>query len=234
MDGNRRWARRHGRPLIAGHRAGKDAFIRVVDAYEDLRERWGTRHYLFYAFSTENWRRSDMEIADLMGVFDEAFDALERELPRLVEGGVRVRFLGDRARFSPRLQGRMLAFEHATAGHHANSAASGNGGVVAQGTIALAVSYGGRADIAQAASALLRDGAPATEASLAEHLWTAGIPDPDLIIRPGGERRLSNFLTWQSAYSELAFSDTLWPDFSIEELEAAFADYAARERRHGA
>jgi undecaprenyl diphosphate synthase len=154
-----------------------------------------------------------------MGVFEKAFDEFSTELPRLKREGIRIRFVGDRKRLVPHLMKKMQELEVATAG--------------GTGTVALAVSYGGRPDIVQAARQLCAEGAEITEETIREHLWTSDIPDPDLIIRPGGERRLSNFLLWGSAYSELAFSDTLWPDFTPAELERHFADYTERERRHG-
>ncbi len=156
-----------------------------------------------------------------MKTFEAAFDLLADSLPKLKENGLRIRFVGDTSKLSPALQSRMRSMEEATR--------EGSRGI-----IALAMPYGGRDDILQAVNALIDEGTSSiTAEDLERHLWTAGIPEPDLIIRPGGEKRLSNFLTWQSAYSELVFIDTLWPDFSRADLESAFGEYAARERRRG-
>ncbi|MDE2173511.1 MAG: di-trans,poly-cis-decaprenylcistransferase [Patescibacteria group bacterium] len=222
MDGNRRWARARGLRAVSGHEAGKAVFMKFLDFYTDVRQRWGSRNYIFYAFSTENWNRPAEEVAAIMGVFTRAFDEFSSSLPHLLAAGIRIRFLGERTLFSPHLQTLMQNIEKDTERG-------------ASGTIALAVSYGGRADIVQAVNHFLKEapGKPFTEQDIGKMLWTADIPEPDLIIRPGGERRLSNFLTWQSVYSELAFTDTLWPDFTQEELEHIFADYALRDRRHG-
>lgn len=221
MDGNRRWAREHAFSLATGYTAGKDVFARFLDFYTEVREKWGTMNYIFYAFSTENWQRPSAEVAIIMHTFEQAFDVFTRMLPKLQAEGVRIRFLGEREKLSQKLQSRMTFFEEETKNN-------------ARGTIALAMPYGGRADILQAVSALLKEGhVTIKEEDIAERLWTRGIADPDLVIRPGGEARLSNFLTWQSTYSELAFSDTLWPDFSRTELEQIFAEYATRNRRRG-
>jgi undecaprenyl diphosphate synthase len=221
MDGNRRWAKAHGLSQLEGHEAGKDILFKFVDFYTELREKWGTKHYVFYAFSTENWNRAAEEVAGIMGIFERALEEFDTLFPKLEKEGIRIRFVGQRERLSTRLQELMEHIEEKTAAHSA-------------GSIVLAISYGGRADIIQAANHLIEEGKEIiTEEDLSTHLWTAIVPDPDLIIRPGGEMRLSNFFTWPSAYSELAFTNTLWPDFSQEELERIFEDYASRERRRG-
>ncbi|MEJ0053678.1 MAG: polyprenyl diphosphate synthase [bacterium] len=221
MDGNRRWAKAKGLSSARGHQAGEEVLLRLLDDYRPLRDAWGAAHYIFYTFSTENRNRAEAEVADLLGLFEHAFSKIEERLPQLLSDGVRMRFLGERGRFSGKLQEMMNELEAKTAGG-------------AEGTIALAVSYGGRPDILQAANGLMAGGAKEiTEVALTDALWTRGIPEPDLIIRTGGEKRLSNFLLWESAYAELAFTDTLWPDFSRKELERIFADFASRERRHG-
>ncbi len=221
MDGNRRWARRQSLSILAGYMAGKKTFHNFINFYSEVREQWGTKNYIFYAFSTENWQRPKIEVKSIMSVFDKAFDIFEDALPFLHKESIHIRFLGERNKFSSHLQRRMTELERITR--------SGTRGV-----IALAISYGGRADILHACNALVQEGKKTILTEDFENkLWTAGIPDPDLIIRPGGEKRLSNFLTWQSTYSELAFSDTLWPDFTQTELETIFTDYASRERRHG-
>lgn len=219
MDGNRRWARCRGLPSVRGHEAGKEALLSLVRAYASLRERWGTEHYIFYAFSTENWNRAAEEVAALLGIFERAFIEFEKELPQMLTDGVRIRFVGEHERFSVRLQELMHSLEEKTA--------------EGAGTIAFAVSYGGHADILHAANAAAASGLPITQETLEKHLWTASIPEPDLIIRTGGEQRLSNFLSWQSAYSELYFSDVLWPDVTTGHLETAFRDFSERERRRG-
>ncbi len=221
MDGNRRWAKERGQSSLDGHEAGARLLLTLLDEYRAIRDEWGTAHYIFYAFSTENWSRTQEEVANLLGIFERAFKSIEERLPKLLEDGVRVRFIGDRSRFSPQLQALMRGVEEKTK--------EGT-----RGTIAIAVSYGGQADILQASSRLLKEGKKEMSAEdLSSVLWTHGIPAPDLIIRTGGEHRLSNFLTWESVYSELFFIDTLWPDFSRAELEKIFTDFRTRERRHG-
>ena len=221
MDGNRRWRKARGLSTTEGHLAGKEVLSRLFDDYGAIQEKWGTENYIFYAFSTENWSRSVEEVAALMGIFEQAFEEFKKIAERLQKHGLRMRFVGARERFSDKLQKLMQEIEESTA--------QGTGG-----TIAFAVSYGGRAEILQAVNQLIEDGQETvTEELLGGKLWTAGIPDPDLIIRTSGEQRLSNFLTWQGVYSELAFTDTLWPDFTTGELEKIFEDYALRERRKG-
>jgi undecaprenyl diphosphate synthase len=215
MDGNRRWAAAHGVPSSAGHQAG----------YEKLKEvaAWGREEGIgtavFYAFSTENWKREQAEVGYLMDLLRlalaENFDSLRKE-------NVRMRFIGQKERFDHDIVQGMERVEEET---------SRNTG----GTVALALSYGGRAEILSAVNRLLSGRVPSVdEETFSARLWTAGIPDPDLIIRTGGERRLSNFLPWQGVYSELAFTDTYWPDFSQDEFRSILADFASRTRRRGA
>jgi len=220
MDGNGRWAQLRGLPRHAGHQAGAEAVRRIVE--ESVRI--GVGVLTLFAFSSENWRRPRQEVALLMDLF---FRALKRELPRLKANGVRLRIIGDRAAFSDRLQRRMADAEAATAG---------NDRLVLQ----IAANYGGRWDIVQAARQLawaVRDGElePETidEARLAAALSFADLPDPDLFIRTGGEQRLSNFLLWQSAYTELYFTDVLWPDFDAAAYGEAVRVYGSRQRRFG-
>ena len=229
MDGNRRWAKNlglaetigHAAGFSNGHEGGEAALIKLLDEYRSLRDTWGTAHYIFYAMSTENWNRSQEEVAIVLGIFERSFKKMEERLPKLLADGVRVCFIGQKERFSPHLQELMQTFEAKTA--------SGT-----EGTIAIAVSYGGRPDILHAVNELIASGKKEVSESDMQHaLWTHGIPEPDLIIRTGGEQRLSNFLLWESAYAELAFTNTMWPDFSREELERIFEDFASRERRHG-
>lgn len=221
MDGNRRWATTRGLSPFKGHDAGEEALLNLIDEYRSLRDKWGTAHYVFYAFSTENWTRTQEEIAALLGIFERAFTKIEERLPRLLEDSVAIRFVGEVERFSPKLQELMRGIEEKTKAGK-------------DGTIAIAVSYGGRADILRAVNKLIQeDKEVITENDLSAASWLAGIPEPDLIIRTSGEERLSGFLTWQSVYSELLFVDTLWPDFTRSELEKAFTEFEERERRHG-
>jgi len=220
MDGNGRWAQRRGLPRHAGHQAGAESVRRIVE--ESVRV--GVGVLTLFAFSSENWRRPRHEVALLMDLF---FRALKRELPRLKANGVRLRIIGDRTAFSDRLQRRMADAEAATAG---------NDRLVLQ----VAANYGGRWDIAQAARQLARaarDGElnpeAIDEARVAAALSFADLPDPDLFIRTGGEQRLSNFLLWQSAYTELYFTDCLWPDFDAAAYAEAMRVYGSRQRRFG-
>ncbi len=217
MDGNRRWARERGLPTLEGHRAGYEKLREVVSWATDA----GVGTVIVYAFSTENWNRSAEEVGYLMDLFRTV---VAREAEEMRKKNARLMFVGDRARFSSDMQDLMRRAESDTTSGTA-------------GRLVVALSYGGRAEIIAAARALCAEGVPAervTEEVFAEKLWTAGIPDPDLVIRTGGETRLSNFLPWQSVYSELFFTSTLWPDFSKEEFDRILTEYAGRERRRGA
>jgi undecaprenyl diphosphate synthase len=212
LDGNRRWAKERGLPTLEGHRAGMAALktaVRFIGAR-------GVKHLIVYAFSTENWNRAPEEVSYLMELFAAT---IRKEMTELGTEGVRTRFVGQRERFSPTLQAAMSELEKDTA---ANDSL----------TLWVCLSYGGRAEITAAAKAAAADGA-ITEESISRHLWTAGMPDPDLIIRTGGEQRLYNFLPWQSTYSELFFPDIFWPDFSVGTFNSILAEFASRERRHG-
>jgi len=216
MDGNGRWAAERGLPVAEGHRAGSRALRPVVEAAIDL----GIESLAVYAFSTENWSRSPDEVAALMEIFGETID---RELEDLAAHGVRCRFVGRRDRAPAWLREKMEALEAATA---ANSTLQ----------LWIAFDYGGRAELVDAARRLLERGlepAEVDEAALAACLYEPGMPDPDLVIRTSGERRISNFLLWQSAYAEYVFTETLWPDFGPDELRAALEEYARRRRRFG-
>jgi undecaprenyl diphosphate synthase len=220
MDGNGRWARARGLPRPAGHRASVKVVRRVVEECASRQVRFLT----LFAFSSENWRRPADEVGLLMSLF---LDALVREIGDLHKNQVRVKFIGDRAALSVELVTRMVAAETLT---------QGNAGL----TLTVAVAYGGRWDIAQACRALAADAAagrvdPAVidENAVAGKLALAGMPDPDLLIRTGGEQRISNFLLWNFAYSELYFCDALWPEFAPQDLATAFEHYAQRERRFG-
>lgn len=213
MDGNRRWAKARGLSTLEGHRAGSD---KLKETVRFVRSR-GIAHFAVYAFSTENWNRDPGEVSYLMDLFHEL---IQKEMLELGKEGVRVRFAGQRDRFSPNLQQSMLEIEKETEQNDAI-------------TLWICLSYGGRAEIVAATRAAAAAGEEITEETLTKHLWTAEMPEPDIIIRTGGEKRLSGFLTWQSIYSELFFSDSFWPDFSKEEFDAILAEFAQHERRRG-
>jgi undecaprenyl diphosphate synthase len=220
MDGNGRWARSRGLPRAAGHKAG----IGPVRMTIEQCGRRGIGALTLFAFSSENWRRPAEEVSTLIDLF---LDALDREVAELHEKGVRLRFIGERTALTPKLRERMRAAELLT---------GANSGLRLQ----VAVSYGGRWDIRQAVQRLASAcvaGKLAVEDIDEEHVAAAlelgDVPDPDLFIRTGGERRISNFLLWNLAYTELHFTDCLWPAFDIAELEAALAHFATRERRFG-
>jgi len=220
MDGNGRWAAARGLPRHAGHKAGVTPARMVIEECS----RRGVQALTLFAFSSENWGRPSVEVSGIMNLF---LDALERETAQLHANGVRVRIVGERRTLSVRLQARVAAAEQLTL-HNAGL------------RLQVAVSYGGRWDIVQANQRLAEQclvGAlnprDITEAHLASALELADVPDPDLFIRTGGERRISNFLLWNLAYTELYFTDGLWPDFSIAHFEEALAFFANRERRFG-
>ena len=216
MDGNGRWARRRGLPVAAGHRAGTKALRRTVEAAIDL----GVETLVVYAFSTENWSRPSGEVDSLMDIFGET---IERELPDLVEQGVRVRFIGRRDRATPALRRKMAELEDDTLSNDRLS-------------LWIAFDYGGRDEVVEATRRLVEDGVDSRdvdENAIASRLYAPEMPEPDLLIRTSGELRVSNFLLWQLAYAELAFVDTLWPDFGEAELRSALGAYAKRRRRFG-
>jgi undecaprenyl diphosphate synthase len=216
MDGNGRWASRRGVSVAEGHRAGSRALRPIVETAIDL----GVESLAVYAFSTENWTRSEEEIGALMATFAET---IERELPDLVAQGVRVRFIGRRDRAPEDLQERMAGLERETKRNDRLS-------------LWIAFDYGGRAELVEAARRLVASGvAPedVDENTFAAQLYAPAMPDPDLLIRTSGELRISNFLLWQLAYSELVFVDTLWPDFGPRHLREALGAYARRRRRFG-
>jgi undecaprenyl diphosphate synthase len=216
MDGNGRWATRRGLPVADGHQAGTRALRRTVEASIDL----GIESLAVYAFSTENWARSPGEVQDLMEIFEET---IIRELPDLTAQGVRTRFIGRRDRAPDELQARMAELEEATARNDTLR-------------LWIAFDYGGQAELVRAARRLVEAGvAPddVTEERLRGELYAPEMPDPDILIRTSGELRLSNFLLWQIAYSELFFTERLWPDFDRPDLEDAIEAYAGRRRRFG-
>jgi undecaprenyl diphosphate synthase len=216
MDGNGRWAERRGLPVAEGHREGTKALRRTVEAAIDL----GVETLVVYAFSTENWARPAGEVDSLMDIFGET---IERELPDLARQGVRTRFMGRSDRAPDELREQMARLEEETAHNDRLN-------------LWIAFDYGGRAELVQAARRLVEAGVDPNdidEDALRANLYAPELPDPDLLIRTSGELRISNFLLWQLAYSELVFLDRLWPDFGREELEHALADYANRRRRFG-
>ena len=220
MDGNGRWAQQRLRPRIIGHRAG----ARAVNVCIDFCLERGIRALTLFAFSSENWGRPQEEVGALMKLF---MGALDREVEELHRRGVRVRFIGERERFSASLRARMQSAEAQTASN-------------TRLDLVIAASYGGRQDIAQAARALASEVAAGTlraedidEAAVAARMSLADLPAPDLFIRTGGDHRISNFLLWQLAYTELWFTDLLWPELDHATLQLALDDYAGRERRFG-
>ena len=221
MDGNGRWAKQRSLPRIAGHRRGAEAVRRAVTAAGEF----GIGYLTLFGFSSENWKRPAGEVDDLMGLLRHYIRA---EIAELHTKGVCLRVIGDRTQ---------LPGDIVTLINNAETLTAGNTGL----RLTIALSYGGRAEIARAArdiAAAVKSGELAPEqvdeTLFARHLLTADIPDPDLVIRTSGEQRISNFLLWQTAYSELVFIDTLWPDFGKADFEHALRDYHSRERRYGA
>lgn len=216
MDGNGRWAKSRGLPRLAGHRAGTENLRRIIKASVEF----GIRYLTVYAFSTENWDRPEEEVTGLMGIFDEVFD---RELAELHRQGAQLRHIGRLDRVSESFRQKVLNGIETT---------KNNDRLI----LNVAFNYGGRDEIVQAIKAILRDGVAPEDVSeelVSRYLYTSDSPDPDLVIRTSGEMRLSNFLIWQSAYSEWVFPDIYWPDFGREELLAALQEYSQRERRYG-
>lgn len=213
MDGNGRWATRRFLPRIAGHRQGIESLRRCVSACVQR----GVAVLTVFAFSSENWNRPPEEVSGLMELLAMA---LGREVQQLNLDGIQIRFVGERTGLSEKMRAGLAQAEKLTA---ANTRLILN----------VCFNYGGRWDIAQAAAGLAARGEPITESSLDRAMALAPVADPDLLIRTGGEQRISNFLLWQAAYSELYFSEVLWPDFDEAELDQALADFAGRERRFG-
>jgi undecaprenyl diphosphate synthase len=221
MDGNGRWAAARHLPRVAGHRAGAQAVRRTIEAAIRRGVAWLT----IYAFSSENWSRSDDEVADLTTLLRHY---LRHEVAELHRERVRLRAIGDRARFGAEVTRELAEAEKLTEGN-------------TRLNLTVALSYGGRSEIVAAARAVAEaarsgtlDPAALSEERFSAFLFTAGMPDPDLVIRTSGERRVSNFLLWQAAYAEYLFPEVLWPDFSAVHFDAALADFAARDRRYGA
>lgn len=216
MDGNARWARQRGLPVIAGHRAGTRAAHRTIQACLDA----GIESLCIFAFSTENWSRAPEEVNAIMELFGET---IRRELPNLMRQGVRVGFVGRRDRAPESVRRTMAMVEERTAGN-------------TRMQLWVAFDYGGRAEIVEAARRIVEEGVDPRdidENAIASRLHAPAMPEPDLLIRTSGELRVSNFLLWQVAYSELVFVDTLWPDFGERDLRRALDEYASRRRRFG-
>lgn len=213
MDGNGRWAKKRGLPRTAGHKIGAETFRDIAAYCREL----GVEYLTAYAFSTENWKRPKDEVDTIMGLLEQY---LQEAINTMKKDQIRLRILGDATALSPKLQ-RMI--------DEANTVSSRNTGFQAN----ICLNYGGRAEILQAARLCAENGEAWTEENFEKYLWSHDIPDPELIIRPSGELRLSNFLLWQCAYSEFYFCDTLWPDFDRKELDKAIIDYQRRDRRFG-
>ncbi|MGC8826394.1 MAG: isoprenyl transferase [Anaerolineae bacterium] len=216
MDGNGRWAKAHGLPRVAGHRAGTENIRRILEACVDF----GIKILTLYAFSTENWSRPQEEVDHLMRLFGESID---REAKRLKAQGVQIRHIGSLDRIPEHLKNKMLDAIEQT---------KDNDRII----LNVALNYGGRQEIVHAIRRMMADGLTpeqVTEEVVSSYLYTAGLPDPDLIIRTAGEMRLSNFLIWQSAYAEYYSTPVYWPDFDREELYKALVAYSQRERRYG-
>ncbi len=219
MDGNGRWAKNRGLPRTAGHAAGAEAFRRIANYCRTL----GVEYLTVYAFSTENWKRSEEEVSGIMRLLGAY---LKEALRDMEKNRVRFRFFGDLSRLSPKLQKLCMQAQNQSREYDVQ--------------VNFCLNYGGRDELVRAAQAFARDVAEGkkqpeelTEAMLSDYLYSAGVPDPELIIRPSGEMRTSNFLLWQSAYSEYVFMDVLWPDFGPADLDAAIGEYHRRNRRFG-
>ena len=219
LDGNGRWAKKRGLPRTAGHKEGSENFRKIATYCKDL----GVEYLTVYAFSTENWKRPPEEVRTIMKLLNrylhEAIDTMARD-------HIKMKVLGDVSALSPELQALVRKTDEISEGYEGFQAN-------------ICINYGGRDEIVRAARRCIEDAAAGkltdelTEEKFGSYLYTAGIPDPDLLIRPGGEQRISNFLLWQCAYSEFYYTDTLWPDFTTQELDKAIAEYRRRDRRFG-
>lgn len=214
MDGNGRWAKKRLLPRTAGHKVGLDTFVDTVDSCNEL----GIECLTVYAFSAENWNRAADEVSTLMELMSKGITKYE---PEMVKKNIKLRLLGDIDRFEPKYRNALLGVQERL---------SNNDGM----TLCICLSYGGRQEIVHAVNELIKEGkSEITEADVERHLYSNGLPDPDLVIRTSGEYRISNFLLWQSAYSEYYFADVYWPDFDKNELQKAIEAYSKRERRFG-
>lgn len=220
MDGNGRWAKARGLPRTAGHKKGAETLRELLRHCRDT----GLRYLTIYAFSSENWNRPQTEVSDLMALLRFY---LEHEIKSLVKNGIRLKVIGDLSQVEPAIRKQIEAAEAKTA-------------VNSQFQLTVALSYGARSEMVQAVRHIAEqvqagglDVQDINERTISDHLYTAALPDPDLLIRTGGEQRLSNFLLWQQAYTELFFTPVFWPDFGVEHFRQALAEYAKRERRYG-
>lgn len=214
MDGNGRWAKKRLMPRTAGHKAGLDTFVDIADACNDI----GIEYLTVYAFSSENWNRAPEEVGALMELMSRGITKYE---PEMVKRNVKLKLLGDLSRFEPQYRDALLGVQERL---------SKNDGM----TLCICLSYGGRQELVNAFNELIKEGkTDITASDIERHLYSSGVPDPDLVIRTSGEYRISNFLLWQSAYSEYYFTDVYWPDFNKDELLKAIDDYSKRERRYG-
>lgn len=220
MDGNGRWATQQGWPRLVGHRKGAERVKEIVNAAPEL----GIKYLTIYAFSTENWKRTTEEVLGLMAIFSRY---IEREADRMAAESVRMRFIGDRSMLNPRLKRLQTSIEQRTASYDRLN-------------LTVGINYGGRDEITRAVRDIARAVAAGqvspdqiTDALISQHLDTADLPDPDLVIRTSGETRTSNFLPWQAAYAEYEFTDVLWPDFTAQHLAEIVGDFGKRERRFG-
>ena len=220
MDGNRRWAKQRGLPVAQGHKKGAETLVEIAKAAKEA----GVKYMTVYAFSTENWQRSESEVAQLMDLLRQYLDSGFKELQ---ENDARILFIGERYMLAADIVAKMEKIERETANNKSV-------------TLCVALSYGGRQEIVAAAKRLAEKAQKGEIASkdidcklFEQYLYTAGIPDPDLMVRTGGEKRVSNYLPWQLSYSELYFSDTLWPDFKKEEFMQIKEEFSKRERRYG-
>ena len=220
MDGNGRWAKKRGLPRSAGHAAGAETFRTIATYCKDI----GVQYFTVYAFSTENWKRPQDEVVSIMGLLEKY---LREAIETMAKDKVKMAFFGDLTPLSPKLRALCLETEEISKGYDGCQ-------------VNVCFNYGGRSEILRAARAFAEDCLEGradanhlTEETFDQYLYSAGVPDPDLVIRPSGEVRISNFLLWQSAYSEFYFTDVLWPDFSKNDLLQALADYQHRSRRYG-
>lgn len=214
MDGNGRWAKKRLLPRTAGHKVGLDTFVNTVDSCSDM----GIEYLTVYAFSAENWNRSAEEVSALMELMSQGIVKFE---PEMVRKNIRLKLFGDLDRFEEKYRTALLGVQERL---------QNNDGM----TLCICLSYGGRQEIVHAFNELVKEGKTnITEADIERHLYSNGVPDPDLVIRTSGEYRISNFLLWQSAYSEYYFADCYWPDFDKKELIGAIESYSKRERRYG-
>ena len=214
MDGNGRWAKRRKLPRTSGHAVGAETFRSIATYCKEI----GIEYLTVYAFSTENWKRSADEVGTIMDLLEKY---LHEAIEKMEKDRVKMSFFGDLSVLSPELQELIARTEEISARYDGCQ-------------VNICINYGGRSEMIHAVKELIKSGEEPTEESIEKHLYSAGIPDPDLIIRPSGEYRLSNFLLWQCAYSEFYFTDTLWPDFDKAEMNRAIADFQRRSRRFGA